>query len=459
MSGITAFALNSQRIAMIFIILIVVLGALQFTVHPRLEDPPIVIREAVVSAALPGLEPHKVEDLITRRLEEEIRTMEEVDEITSDSKTGLSIIHVTLRDEVDAADFVQIWHQLRNKVTDTRPDLPEGTIGPVVDDEFGETAVATIALWSDGFTLAEMREVARNTRDRLYALDGVKKVELFGIQDEHVFLEFSNAKLAEIGIDPSVIFRTLIDQNVLLPAGTIDAESHDFVVEASGNFESIDDIRDVLVPIPGTSQVISLLDVVTVTRSYVDPPQAPVFFNGRQAIVLSVSMLDGYNAVEFGERLTERITELESRLPIGYVLEFATYQPDLVQKAVDGALINVYQTLGIVLVVVMLFLGLRTGLIVGSFVPLAMLLGLVVMGMMGIDLQRMSIASMIIALGMLVDNAIVVAEDIRSRLEQGAERKTACLDAGRTLAIPPVDLDSDHRIRVCADGPNRRQYR
>ncbi len=436
MSGITAFALNNQRIAMIFIILIIVLGALQFSVHPRLEDPSIVIREAVVTAVLPGLEPRKVEDLITRRLEEEIRTMEEVDEITSDSKTGFSIIHVTLRDEVDSAQFVEIWHRLRNKVADAAPDLPEGTIGPFVNDEFGETAVATIALWTDGFSLAEMRIAARDVRDRLYALDGVKKVELYGVQDEQVFLEFSNAKLAEFGVDPSVIIRTLIDQNVILPAGSIDADGRDFVVEASGNFEEIEDIRNVLIPIPGTDRVASLLDVMTVTRGYVDPPRAPVFYNGRQAIVLSVSMLEGFNAVEFGARLKARIAEMEAALPIGYVLDFATYQPDLVQKAVDGALLNVYQTLVIVLVVVMLFLGLRTGLIVGSFVPLTMLLGLVVMGVIGVDLQRMSIASMIIALGMLVDNAIVVAEDIRSRLEQGAERKTACLDAGRTLAIP-----------------------
>ncbi len=436
MASITAFALNNQRITMIFIAIAIALGILQFTVHPRLEDPSIVIREAVVTAALPGLEPGKVEDLITRRLEEEIRTMEEVDEITSDSKTGLSVIHVTLRDEVEADRFVEIWQDLRNRVADARPDLPDGTFGPFVNDEFGETAVATIALWSDGFTLAEMRTVAQDVRDRLYALDGVKKVELFGVQDEQVFLEFSNAKLAEFGIDPTVIVRTLADQNILLPAGRIDAEGRDFVIEASGNFASVEDIREVLLPIPGTERVVSLLDVVSISRGYVDPPERPVFYNGRQAIVLSVSMLDGYNAVAFGERLTARVAELESRLPLGYVLEFATYQPTLVEKAVDGALLNVYQTLAIVLVVVMLFLGLRTGLIVGSFVPMAMLLGLIVMGVLGVDLQRMSIASMIIALGMLVDNAIVVAEDIRSRLEQGAERRQACLEAGRTLAIP-----------------------
>ena len=436
MSGITAFALNYQRIVMIFIVMIIVLGALQYSVHPRLEDPAIVIREAVVTAALPGLEPGKVEDLITRRLEEKIRTMEEVDDITSVSKTGVSTIHVTLRDEVSSDSFVEIWHELRNRVADVKPDLPEGTQGPEVNDEFGETAVATIALWSDGFTLAEMRIVARDIRDHLYALDGVKKVELYGVQDEQVFLEFSNAKLAEFGIDPSVIVRTLRDQNVILPAGSIDTASRDFVVEASGNFDSVEDIRDLLIPIPGTESVANLLDVVTISRGYVDPPVAPVYYNGRPAIVLSVSMLGGFNAVEFGERLKARIAEMDSALPVGYVLDFATYQPKLVERAVNGALLNVYETLGIVLVVVMLFLGLRTGLIVGSFVPLAMLLGLIVMGVMGVDLQRMSIASMIIALGMLVDNAIVVAEDIRTRLEQGADRKRACLEAGRTLAVP-----------------------
>ncbi len=376
----------------------------------------------------------RVENLITRKLEENIREIPEVDDIKSDSKTGISIVHVVVKDRVK--DLAPIWQDLRNKMDDVKTALPQGTLGPVVNDEFGLTAVATIALWADGFSLAEMREVARSTRDRLYSVAGIKKVELYGIQDEQVYLELSNTKMAQFGISPGVVVATLQKQNIILPGGKIDADGQDIIIEPSGNFNDVAEIESVVIPVPGTDKVTPLRDLVNIVRGYVDPAEAPAYFNGRPAIVLSVSIIEGTNSVEFGARLTHKIKEIEQSLPIGYVLEYATYQPDLVEKAVDGAVTNVYQSLVIVLVVVVIFLGLRTGLIVGSFVPMAMLLGLVVMSVFEVEMQRMSIAAMIIALGMLVDNGIVVAEEIRSRLEAGQDRREAVVQTGRALSIP-----------------------
>ena len=221
-----------------------------------------------------------------------------------------------------------------------------------------------------------------------------------------------------------------------LPGGKLNARGREIVIEPSGNFNAVSEIKTVLIPIPGTKKVVPLTELATIRRTYIDPPQKPVFFNGRPAIVISVSMILGENAVEFGRRLTRKLKEIEGSLTFGYFLDYATFQPDLVEAAVSGATTNVYQSLVIVLVVVMVFLGVRTGLIVGSFVPMAMLLGLIIMWTGAIELQRMSIAAMIIALGMLVDNGIVVAEDIRSRLEAGQERREAVLEAGRTLAVP-----------------------
>lgn len=434
MSGITEFALNNSRFTILALIAVIVTGIFAFLDYPKREDPSIVIREAVVTAAFPGMSPERVENLITRKLEEKIREMPEVDEILSDSTTGSSVVHVRLKDAY--TDLEPIWQDLRNKMGDIKPELPEGTLGPVVNSEFGLTAVATIALWSDGFSLAEMREVARSTRDRLYRLQGINKIEIYGIQDERVFLNLSNAKMAQLGISPGVILDTLQRQNVILPGGRFSVEGQNLVIEPSGNFNDVAEIESVIIQIPGTEKVIPLDEIVTISRGYVDPPDKPVYFKGRPAIVLSVSVSDGVNSVEFGARLTQKIKEIEQTLPIGYVLEYATYQPELVDKAVDGALTNVFQSLIIVLVVVMIFLGVRTGLIVGSFVPMAMLLGLVVMWLMDIEMQRMSIASMIIALGMLVDNGIVVAEDIRTRLDAGQERRKAAIEAGATLSIP-----------------------
>jgi multidrug efflux pump len=434
MGGITTFSLNTSRLTIIFLILVILAGIADFLTFPRQEDPPIVIREAVVTAAFPGMRPEQVEELITRRIEQQIRTMPEIDEITSDSKTGATIIHATTRDEYNNLD--EIWNRLRNKMDDLKPELPQGTIGPFVNDEFGLVAVATIALWSDGFTMAEMRLVARDIRDRLYELKGIRKVELFGVQDEQVTLKFSNAKLSQFGVSPSDVVDTLVRQNVILPGGSINADGTDVMLSPSGNFTSVDDIEDMLISMPGANRMVRLSDLLTVVRGYTDPPQAVAYYNGHPSIVISVSITPGVNSVEFGERLTEEIRGIENNLPIGYVLDFATFQPDLVVAAVDGALSSVYQTLAIVLVVVMLFLGVRSGLIVGSFVPITMLFGLVVMRQFGIELERVSIVSSIVALGMLVDNAIVVVEDIRTRLERGDERKLACQEAGRTLAIP-----------------------
>jgi multidrug efflux pump subunit AcrB len=434
MSAITRFSLGTSRLTMIIIFTIVILGLTQFFSFPRQEDPPIVIREIVVSAFFPGMKPADLEELVTRKLEAQLRTLPEIDDIWSDSKYGRVVIHAETRDEVEDLDLV--WQRVRNKMLDIQPQLPTGTIGPFVNDEFGLVAIADIALWAEGFSMAEMRVVARDIRDRLYELTGVRKIDLYGVHQEQIFLNFSNARLAQFGITGEEVMSTLVEQNVVLPGGVVDVAKQDVIVEPTGNFRSIEDIENVEITITDTQQTIRLKDIVTVERGYEDPPQDLVYFNDKRAIVISVSITPGVNAVEFGQRLTRKLDDLESELPIGYVLDYATFQPDLVETAVAGGLSNVYQTLVIVLIVVMLFLGVRTGLIVGSFVPMTMLLGLISMRFFDIELERVSVASSIIALGMLVDNGIVIAEDIRSRLERGEERNAACLATGQTLAIP-----------------------
>ncbi len=434
MEGITRFSLESSRTTIAFIVLVIAFGLFQFLNFPRQEDPPIVIREAVVTAFFPGLPPAEMEQLITRHIEARIRTMPEIDEITSDTKTGQVVIHAIIRDEYGGLE--EIWKRLRNRMDDLARELPEGTVGPFVNDEFGLTAVATVALWADGFSLEEMRQVAQDIRDRLYNLEGIRKVELYGVQDEEITLTFATAKLAQLGVSTQAIVQALRQQNIILPGGTLNVEGQEVLLIPSGRYQDLSELEQTLVPAKDGTTLVPLRDIVSISRAYQDPPQALAYFNGVPAIVISVAITPGVNSVEFGERLTALLEEFEYELPIGYVLDYATFQPDLVVAAVDGALSNVYQTLAIVLVVVMLFLGLRTGLIVGSFVPITMLFGVVIMGPFGIELERVSIISAIVALGMLVDNAIVVAEDIRTRMEQGEERKAAALASGRTLAVP-----------------------
>ena len=437
MKGITAFALNNSRTVIMTILLVIVGGIYAFISIPKLEDPFITIREAVVVAKYPGMPVKEVERLITRPIEEKIRSMGEVDKIkNSTSKVGECLLHVTIKDEVPAEQLPATWKLLRNRMDDVKPELPEGTLGPMVNDSFGDTSVATIALMSDGFSMAEMQETARQIRERLNLLKGIQKVDLTGVQDERIYLEVSNAKLAQLGIDPVDIGKALREQNILLPGGRIDINDVEIIVETQGRFKSMEEIENVLIPIPGTKTNIPLRDIATVRKAYVEPIQNPAYYNGRQAIVLSVFILRGVDAVEFGERLMKEVADIERSLPWGYTLEFATYQPELIQKSVDGMVLNVIESVAIVLVVVMLLLGFRTGLIVGSFIPLVMLFGLLAMYALGIDMERMSLATMIIALGMFVDNAIVVSDDIKVNMETGMERKEAVLKTGNSLSVP-----------------------
>jgi multidrug efflux pump subunit AcrB len=434
MPSITEFSLNNSRLTILLIAFIVLFGVATLIGFPSREDPEITIREAVVSAYFPGMAPDRMEDLISRRLEEKIREIPGIEDITSSSKTGVSVIHVFVYDRY--FDLEPIWQDLRNKMEDIKADLPSGTLGPYVDDDFGLVAAASIALTADGFTLAEMREVARELRDRLYAVPGVKRIDLYGVQDERIWLEVSNAKLAQFGLNPGAVMNTLQTQNIILPGGKINAAGTEVVIEPSGSFESVEDIEGVLIEVPGTEQVAYLRDLVTVKRAYVDPPDQPVFFQGRPAVVLAVSMVRGANIIEFGERLRAKVAAAEGGLPIGYTLDFATFQPALVDRAVSDALNNVYQTFAVVFAVVVLFLGLRTGAIVGSIVPMSVLAALIVMSTIHIELQRVSIAAVIIALGLLVDNGIVMAEDIRRRIEVDVDRRQAAIQAGRELSRP-----------------------
>jgi len=437
MKGITAFALNNSRTVIMTILLVVVGGIYAFLNLPKLEDPLITIREAVVAAKYPGMPVEQVERLITRPIEEKIRSIGEVDKIKdSTSKVGECLIHVTIKDEVPSKDLPATWKLLRNRMSDVKPELPEGTIGPMVDDTFGDTSVATIALWSDGLSMEEMHETARQIRERLNMLKGIQKVDLTGVQDERIYLDVSNAKIAQLGIDPADIGKSLRKQNILLPGGRINVNDVEIIVETQGRFTSVEEIGEVLIPISGTEASIPLRDIAAIRKAYVEPIHNPAYYNGHQSIVLSVFILRGVDAVEFGERLKNEVTEIEQSLPWGYTLEFATYQPELIKKAVSGMVINVIESVAIVLVVVMLLLGLRTGLIVGSFIPLVMLFGVLTMYALGIDLERMSLATMIIALGMFVDNAIVVSDDIKVNMETGMDRREAVLKTGNSLAVP-----------------------
>ncbi|NDH49912.1 MAG: efflux RND transporter permease subunit, partial [Proteobacteria bacterium] len=436
--NLTELAYKYQKLLFFIIVIFTIYGAYSYFTLPAQEDPSITIREAVVSTSYPGMSPDRVELLITKKLEENIRKIPEIKEITSVSSTGSSVIHVKIQDKY--FDIKNIWQNLRNKVNDVQKDLPDGTRPSIVNDEFGDVAVITLALTADGFAMKEMYDMSKHIRDHLYGVKGTKKIDVLGVQRERIYLEVNTAKLEKLGINPREMMNTLRKQNIIHPGGEIDAGARSFVVEPSGNYESVTDIGDTLIKIPASrglkESVIPLKDIVDITRDYIDPPYQPAYFNGKPAVVFAISMLEGFNVLEYAPRALEKIDEIKASMPIGYNLDIATYQADVVAATIDGVSLNVIQTLAIVLATVIMFLGFRTGSIVGALVPLVMVVSLALMNIFDIKLERMSLASLIISLGLLVDNGIVVAEDVMSRMENKIDRLEAIKQCGKELTVP-----------------------
>lgn len=432
--NITQLAFTYRKSVFLIIAVLLINGLFAYFTLPAQEDPTITIREAIVSTSFPGMAPDRIEQLITKKLEEEIRKIPQVKEIKSSSATGISIIHVKIYDRYFNLD--DIWQNLRNKVTAAHSKMPSGTHTPFVNDEFGDVSVVTLALTANGFDLGEMYDIAQHIRDTLYGVEGTKKIEILGRQEERIFLEASNAKLAQLGISPQSLINELQKQNIVRSGGQINTGAISFIVEPSGNFNNLSEIGNTYISIPNTEDFIALKDVVTLRRDFIDPPDKTAYLNGQSAIFFAISMLPENNLLEYAPRVLNKINEIESSLPIGYNLEIATYQADQVAKTINGVSVNVLQTLAIVLVVVILFLGLRTGLIVGAIVPFVMLTTLSIMQFSDMKLERMSLATLIISLGLLVDNGIVIAEDFKRRLEDGVDRYNAMLQGSKELAIP-----------------------
>ena len=433
MDSLARFTITRARFAGLLVVAFLVGGLVVFTTQPRQEDPEITLRSAQIVTEAPGLSPERIEQLITRPIEDAVKRIPEIDDIESNSSTGLSIVTVEVDPRFD--DMSPIWAKLRNEMDDLRPQMPQGAQGPFVNDDYGRVAVVTLVLTGADYSMAELYEVARDLRDELGALPLVARVDLHGVQSERVWLEFDPAHLVRFGVDPVQIFTALETQNIVLPGGTINAGGQDIVVEPSGDLRSLAELENLPIATED-GDLVYLQDVARVRRAFVEPPEAPAYFDGEPAIVLGVSMVSASNVVALGRQVTAELASLRARIPLGMQLEAAIFQPDLVQAAVNDATNNLLQTMGVVLVVVMLFLGWRTGLIVGAMVPLTMLITMVGMFVWGIALHRISIAAIIVALGLLVDNGVVIAEDIRRRMDAGADRLEAALATPRSLAIP-----------------------
>lgn len=434
MTSLTDFGLSRARFTLFVMFSLIVTGAMLYSSFPKREDPEITIRTAVVTVTFPGMGPERIEKLITDQVERKIREIPEVDEIETLLTSERMTTHVMLHDTV--LDLSPVWQELRDKMEEVERDLPDGARGPFVNSNFGDVTIATVAMTADGFSYREMEVAAKELQRELYMVPGIAKASLFGVQEERVWLEIDAERLAAIGIQIGTLIQDLQAQNVVLPAGTLNAAGTAVLLEASGDFKSIEDIENLLTQVQGLDEFVRLRDLMRVKRGYISPPDKPVYFNGEPALAIGIEMQSGYDIQAIGESLEAKIAAFENTLPIGFELTFATFQPEKVVRAVNDAISNVIQTFAVVFLIVLAFLGLRSGLVIASIVPFAVMFALIGMRILEISLEQVSIAAVIISLGLLVDNGVVVVEDILRRVGDGVTPEDAARHAGKQFTVP-----------------------
>ena len=430
----TRFGLQKSRLTVLVMLGLLIMGLTTYNQLPKRENPAVTIRTAIVAASFAGMSPDRVEDLLATPIERKAREIGEIEDISTLITTGAAVVTLNLYDSVAQSELQGIFQDIRNRMAEI--NFPQGTNGPNINTNYGDVSIATIAITGDGFTMRELWDSADFLRKELYKLDGIAKVSLSGEQDERIYLEIDRRKLASVGAQLNQLVADLQAQNIILPAGDLNAGGASIALEANGNFNSVEEIGEILTLINDTGELVRLKDLLTVRRGYVDPPKEPVYFSGQPAIMLAVEMNSTDDIQKIGLALKQKVQALELTQPIGISYRFSTYQETNVTDAIDNALSNVVQTFIVVLIILMLFLGLRPALVVALIVPFTIAFALLGMAYMGIALEQISIAAVIISLGLLVDNGLVVVEDMQNRVRTGIAPEDAALETGRQFFVP-----------------------
>ncbi|EGR2743299.1 efflux RND transporter permease subunit VmeI [Vibrio parahaemolyticus] len=461
-TGIAAYFIRNRVISWMVSLFFLIGGIAAFFGLGRLEDPAFTIKDAMVVTSYPGATPQQVEEEVTYPLEKAIQQLTYVDEVNSISNRGLSQITVTMKNNYGPDDLPQIWDELRRKVNDLKVTLPPGVNEPQVIDDFGDVYGILLAVTGDGYSYKELLDYVDYLRRELELVDGVSKVSVSGQQQEQVFIEVSMKKLSSIGLSPNTVFNLLSTQNIVSDAGAIRIGDEYIRIQPTGEFQSVDELGDLLITESGAQGLIFLKDVAEIKRGYVEVPSNIINFNGSLALNVGVSFAQGVNVVEVGKAFDRRLAELKYQQPVGVEISEIYSQPKEVDKSVSGFVISLAQAVGIVIIVLLFFMGLRSGLLIGLILLLTVLGTFIFMKYLAIDLQRISLGALVIALGMLVDNAIVVVEGILIGTQKGRTRLQAATDIvtqtkwpllGATViavtAFAPIGLSEDSTGEYC----------
>ncbi|WP_072681267.1 efflux RND transporter permease subunit [Arcobacter sp. LA11] len=431
--NITKFALEKSTVTAVFSIILLVYGFISFLDLPRAKDPGFIIRTATVVTYFPGASAKRVEQLVTDKLEKTIQEMPELDNIQSTSKNGVSIIFVNILEK--HKKMRPIWDSLRRKVEKGSIDLPDGTSKPVVNDEFGDVYGTLISISSDGLSYKELEDIADDTKDIFLRINDVAKIEILGVQPQRVHVEFDNSKLAKLNLSASYLKNILEQKNIVLSGGSIKVDTNRLAIEPSGNYENIEQIENTIIPL-NTGEHIYLKDIANIKYEYKDPSSFIVHKDAKQSLLLAISMKKDGDIIRLGEEIDFTSSKIQSKLPLGVKLDRLFNEPKVVKKIIDNFVTNLLQAMGLVVIVMLFTLGLRTGLIVAVLIPMSILTSFIIMSFFDIWLDQVSLAALIISLGLLVDSAIVMSESIMVLMQRGKNVVEASIQSANELKIP-----------------------
>ncbi|MBW7971458.1 efflux RND transporter permease subunit [Bradyrhizobium sp. BR 10289] len=432
--NLSDWALGHRSLVWYFMIAFMAAGLFAYLQLGRQEDPDFTIKTMVIQAQWPGASPEEMTRQVTDRIEKKLEELESLDYTKSVTVAGQTTVFVYLRDSTKAADVKPTWVRVRNMIADIKGDFPQGVVGPGFNDRFGDVFGNVYAFTSDGLSQRQLRDRVEDIRAKVLTVPDVGKVDILGAQDEVIYLELSTRKVAALGFDIKTVMTSLQGQNAVTPSGVFQEGPERISVRVNGQFASEASLKTVNLRI--NDRFFPLTDVATITRGYADPPSTLFRYNGQPAIALAIGMKSGANLLQFGEALKEEMTKIIADLPIGVGVHLVADQPVVVEHAVSGFTEALFEAVMIVLGISFLSLGMRAGLVVAIAIPLVLAITFVVMAYCGISLQRISLGALIIALGLLVDDAMIAVEMMVARLEVGDPLEKAATHVYTSTAFP-----------------------
>jgi multidrug efflux pump subunit AcrB len=432
--NLSAFAVRERAITLFLIIAITAAGIYAFLNLGRAEDPPFTIKQMVISAAWPGATAQEMQDLVAEPYEKRLQELRWYDRVETMTRPGLALMTLTLKDDIPPKEVPEQFYQARKKLSDEAHKLPQGTLGPFMNDEYSDVTFSLYALHADGLPLPLLTREAENVRQKLLNVPGVKKVDIFGERPERIFVEISNERLSNLGVNVYQILEALHKQNVITPAGSIETSGPQMFVRVDGAFDSLDKIRNT--PIVAAGLSFKLSDIADVKQGYEDPATFFIRHDGKPALVLGVVMQEGWNGLKLGEALEAEEKKINNELALGYQLKKITDQSVNIKESVDEFMLKFFVALGVVILISLLSMGWRVGIVVAAAVPLTLAAVLVVMMITDRMFDRITLGALIISLGLLVDDAIIAIEIMVVKMEEGLDRIKAAAYAWSSTAAP-----------------------